>query len=108
MKSSDPDADARSLRMIMRLTDARIRLNRCIKLTTHGIQAFRWVMGTQFSTTSWITEICVKAGCQKKKLTDRHKLARFGLCAQRLTRYAYQGDPFLYCIVKVTKHEFNL
>jgi hypothetical protein len=68
-KSSDPDAEARSLRMIMCLTDALIRLNRCIKLTTHGSQAFRWVVGTSFSTTIWITEICVKAGCQRTSQT---------------------------------------
>ena len=68
-KSSDPDAEARSLRMIMCLTDALIRLNRCIKLTTHGSQAFRWVVGTSFSTTTWITEICVKAGCQRTSQT---------------------------------------
>ena len=71
-KSSDPDAEARSLRMIMCLTDALIRLNRCIKLTTHGSQAFRWVVSTSFSTTTWITEICVKTGCQRISQTVKN------------------------------------
>jgi hypothetical protein len=68
-KSSDPDAEARPLRMIMCRTDTLIRLNRCIKLTTQESQVFRWVVGISFFTTTWIKEICVNVGCQTNAQT---------------------------------------